>query len=93
MFNLGKTWTCFWHVSLRYKVTKDESNQDRRARLEAERAQLKAGGVDQTEWIFKFRNTDPETVKNKQKRLAEKQAAQITSKTGVQLEIVEGSYL
>lgn len=93
MFNLGKTWTCFWRVSLRYKVSKDESNQDRQLRITEERRILKEAGIEQTEWLFRFRNTDPKKTSNAQKRLAEKQAAKITSKTGVQLEVVEGSFL
>ncbi len=93
MFNFGKTWTCFWRVSLRYKASKDESNQERRDRLVEEKRLLKEAGIDQTEWIFKFRNTDPKKINNEQKRLAEKQAARIIKKTGVQLEVNEGSYL
>jgi len=93
MFNLGPTWTCFWRVGLRYKASKEETNQERRARTDAERAALKAAGIEKTEWIFKFRNTDPKKISNAQKRLAEKQAKLITRKSGVQLEIVEGSFL
>lgn len=93
MFNQGSTWTCFWRVGLRYKAHIDETNQERRIRLAEERRKLKEAGFTQTEWLFKFRNTDPKTISTQQKHLAEKQAIEITRKSNVLLEVVEGSYL
>ena len=97
MLNLNsKTWTCFWRVGSVYNAKHpngSESYTERRERRKVEAETLKAAGF-KTEYLFHFKNTDPKSVSDKQKVLAEECLDEIKRNTGITTyAVMEGSYL
>ena len=93
MFNMTNAWTDFWAVDLPYKADANETSAQRRERRDRDRAILAGHGIKlDRDARFTYRNTDKKGgVAAKAK--AEKRAAEVTAKTGVVVEVVNGSYL
>lgn len=92
MFNLNaKVWTCFFRVEVRYLAHKGEGRAEQTARRKEERQKLKDAGFKETE--FKFRSDATPRQKSLAKAQATALAKRITAKTGVEVSVVEGSFL
>ena len=81
----------FWSVGPRYRVDK-ERESERRERLRKERDAMKAAGFS-TEYLFKFKYTDPQNVKDLERDKAEAMARHIESKIGIPMEVGEGGFI
>lgn len=93
MFNLNaKVWTCFFQPSVRYKAHPKETNAEQSACRKEERAKLKEAGFD-PEKQFKFRSDATPRQKSLAKAQATALAKRMNAKTGVIVEVVEGSWL
>jgi hypothetical protein len=91
MFNMSNRWTEFWAVDLSYNPK--ESRSERDARRKRERAVLAEHGYESKKMRFNFLNTDKQKVKDAAKAKAEKLAAEIEAKTGIKVEVLQGSWL
>lgn len=95
MFDLtSKNWTCFYWVQVRYVVApehySDKAAKDRRRK---EGAKLKEAGFTEKELKFHFKHLDTAKAKSEAKKKARAMARKVTRRTGVIVEVVEGSYL
>lgn len=96
MFDLtSKNWTCFYWVQVRWLAAPEKHYSDKACkdrRLE-ERAKIKEAGFTEKELKFHFKHLDSATIKSAAKKKARAMARKVTRKTGVIVEVVEGSYL
>lgn len=93
MFNIdAKVWTCYFQPCLRYRAHPGEGSRERDARRREERRKLKDAGFD-PEKQFRFRSDASPRQKSLAKAQATALAKRMTAKTGVVLEVCEGSWL
>lgn len=94
MFDLTtKNWTCFYRVDVQYKINPQELNAAQSVRRKEERAKLREAGFEEKGLIFHFKHLDSPAIKSAAKKKARAMARKVTRKTGVIVEVVEGSYL
>lgn len=95
MFDLtSKNWTCFYWVQVRFVVPPEHySDKAAKERRRLERDKIKEAGFEEKDLKFHFKHLDAAVIKSAAKKKARAAARRVTRRTGVIVEVVEGSYL